>query len=79
MLEDLLPPQPERTCKVRTIKHAFKDAGEEADFNVFCDAIADSGMWPAQTLSKALAQRGIQISGHVITRHRLGECSCHGA
>lgn len=79
MLEDLKPLTPERSCKVRTIKKQFKDAGAEADFNTFCDVIADSGMWPAHTLSKALAQRGITISGHVITRHRVGECSCANA
>lgn len=78
MLEDLKPLTPERSCKVRTIKRALK-AESENDFNTFCDVIADSGMWPSQTLSKALAQRGIQISGHVITRHRLGECSCADA
>jgi len=76
-LENLQPIQTERTCKVRTIKQGLKDSGEENDFNVFCNAIADLGMWPAHTLSKALGQRGIQVSGHVISRHRSGECSCH--
>ena len=54
MLENLQPIQTERTCKVRTIKQGLKDSGEENDFNVFCNAIADLGMWPAHTLSKAL-------------------------
>lgn len=79
MLENLTPTQPERSCKVRTIKQQLRDAGDENDFNIFCDAIADLGMWPAHTLSKALGQRGIQVSGHVISRHRTGECSCHGS
>lgn len=78
MLEDLKPPAPERACKVRTIKTVLK-GNSEADFNTFCDVIADSGMWPAETLSKALVKRGIHVSGHVITRHRRGECSCADA
>ncbi len=72
LLDDLhQPPSKVWTCRVRTIYSEL----EGKDKDIFDAAISDYN-WKAETLSKALAQRGIKIAGSGITRHRQKECSC---
>ena len=72
LLDDLsAPPAKIWTCRVRTIYNEL----DEKDKTIFEDAVNDLS-WKAETLSKALTQRGIRIAGSGITRHRQKECSC---
>lgn len=71
LLDDLELPEKVWTCRVRTI---FSEL-EGKDKDIFEEAINDPA-WKAETLSKALTQRGIKIAGSGITRHRQKECSC---
>jgi len=72
LLDDLnAPPAKTWSCRVRTLAIQL----EEKDLAIFEEAISNPE-WKAETLSKALAQRGLRISGSVITRHRMKECSC---
>lgn len=71
LLEGLAKPEKVWPCRVRTLSTEF--VGK--DKQIFDDAVADTG-WPAETLSKALAVKGVTIAGSAITRHRKKECSC---
>lgn len=71
LLKGLAKPEKVWPCRVRTLSSEFT----KEDKQIFDDAIAD-GSWPAETLSKALAVKGITIAGSAITRHRKKECSC---
>lgn len=71
MLEDLQKPEKIWPCRVRTLYSEF----EKKDKDIFENAVLDLN-WPASTLSKALAAKGIIIAGSAITRHRQKECSC---
>ena len=72
MLEDLTaPPSKIWTCRVRTLASELSDK----DAAIFAEAIANPA-WKAETLSKALNQKGLKIAGSGITRHRQGNCSC---
>lgn len=71
MLEDLQKPEKIWPCRVRTLYSEF----DKKDKDIFENAVADAN-WPASTLSKALAAKGIIIAGSAITRHRQKECSC---
>jgi len=71
LLDDLEKPQKIWPCRVRTVYGEF----EKKDQDIFESAVADPN-WPASTLSKALAAKGVIIAGSAITRHRQKECSC---
>lgn len=71
LLDDLELPQKVWPCRVRTLYGEF----EKKDKEIFEAAVADVN-WPAATLAKALATKGIIIAGSAITRHRQKECSC---
>lgn len=71
MLEDLQKPEKIWPCRVRTLYSEF----DKKDKDIFENAVLDLN-WPASTLSKALAAKGIIIAGSAITRHRQKECSC---
>jgi hypothetical protein len=71
MLEDLQKPEKIWPCRVRTLYSEF----DKKDQDIFDNAVQDLN-WPASTLSKALAVKGIIIAGSAITRHRQRECSC---
>ena len=71
MLEDLQKPEKIWSCRVRTVYSEF----DKKDQDIFENAVNDP-QWPAATLSKALAVKGIIIAGSAITRHRQKECSC---
>jgi len=71
MLEGLTPVAAIRSCKVRTIA----DTLETEDRRILMDALADRS-WGDLNLTKALNDRGIDISNFAIRRHRRNECSC---
>jgi hypothetical protein len=72
LLDDLnVPPAKVWTCRVRTLASEL----EKKDQDIFWEAIANP-QWKAETLSKALSQKGLSIAGSGITRHRKGQCSC---
>lgn len=71
LLGDLVPPKKVWPCRVRTLSSEFAKEDKE----IFDAAILDNN-WKAETLSKALAVRGIVIAGSAISRHRKKECSC---
>ena len=71
MLEDLQKPEKIWPCRVRTLYSEF----DKKDQDIFENAVLDTN-WPASTLSKALAVKGIIIACSAITRHRQKECSC---
>jgi hypothetical protein len=73
MLEGLTPPKRNTTgCKVGAIAATLT----EADKEILLTAVTDKENWPVKTLSKALAERGIQISDSPIYNHRSRACAC---
>jgi hypothetical protein len=72
MLENLTPPIIGRSCKVATEAAKLR----ESDKKILFDAIADRERWPVKTLSRALSERGIQLSDTPITNHRQKTCVC---
>ena len=72
MLENLEPPKKNFTCRIRTIASGL----EPKDVKILEAAIADSSSWPANTLARALKERGLQIGQEAIRRHRDKTCSC---
>jgi hypothetical protein len=73
MLEDLTPPGALRgSCKVETIMQTLS----ESDRKILNAAIFDINQWPVKTLSRALGDKGIQISDTPLTSHRLKNCAC---
>jgi hypothetical protein len=71
MLEGLAPVSSIRSCKVRTILETL----EQEDQRILRDALSDRS-WGDLNLTKALNDRGIDISNFAIRRHRRSECSC---
>ena len=72
MLEGLKPLNALRPCLVRTISETLNPA----DAKIFLDAVNDVNYWKAESLTKALASRGVTIGSKAITRHRQNGCSC---
>ena len=72
LLSGLTPPQRKYACKVATILNQI----EKKDAEILLTAINSPEIWPARTLSVALANRGIVLSDPTIGRHRSGQCSC---
>ena len=73
MLEGLTPPKKfTGTCKVGLLA----DGLNELDRKILLDAVADAEAWPVKTLSKALSERGLQISDSPIYNHRNKTCAC---
>lgn len=72
MLEGMTPPSHKRSCKVATIAATLSDKDKE----ILLKAIADSDNWPIKSLSRALNERGIQLSDSPITNHRAKACVC---
>ena len=72
MLENLEPPKKNFTCRIRTLM-----AGLDAkDAKILEAAVADPISWPANTLARALKERGLQVGQESIRRHRDNTCSC---
>jgi hypothetical protein len=72
MLEDLVPPDNGRGCRVKAVLASL----EPNDRQVLEDALADTGRWSSHGLMVALKQRGVQLSVHPIINHRKGICKC---
>lgn len=47
---------------------------EPKDVEILENALADTNSWSADALSSALFERGIEISGASIQRHRVNRC-----
>lgn len=74
MLEGLTPPPGRNyTCKVLTTLTGLSDT----DRAILETALADIITWPHNTLSNALASRGITLADTTISRHRKGLCPCN--
>lgn len=72
LLDDLTQPEGRiYTCRVRTLR----DTLDQADQTKY-DQLINDLTWPANTLAKALATKGLLVSQQMITRHRRGECTC---
>jgi hypothetical protein len=71
LLKGLSKPEKVWPCRVRTLSAEF----DKEDKQIFDEAVGDVS-WAAETLSKALAAKGVTIAGSAITRHRKKECSC---
>lgn len=73
MLEGLTPPPPNaRTCKVGSVAATLSDT----DKDILLKAVMDADNWPVKTLSRALSERGLQISDSPIYNHRSKACAC---
>jgi hypothetical protein len=73
MLEDLRPPTAHRrSCKVSAILETLSKSDQE----ILTAAIFDTQNWPIKTLSKALSEKGLQISDTPLTSHRFKNCAC---
>lgn len=72
MLEGLTPPAAKRSCKVATVAATLSDKDKE----ILLKAIADTDSWPIKSLSRALNERGIQLSDSPLTNHRAKACVC---
>lgn len=74
MLEGLTPPtRNPRSCKVGSIAAGLN----ETDRKILLDAVMDEDKWPVKTLSKALRERGLEISDSPIYNHRNRTCACN--
>jgi hypothetical protein len=73
MLEGLKPPRKTHgTCKVGVIANTL----EAKDRVILLAAVDNAKEWPVKTLSKALNERGIQISDSPLYNHRAKTCAC---
>ncbi len=75
MLEDLRPTNFRGSCKVG----AIMDTLSETDREILTAAIFDTANWPIRTLSRALGEKGLQISDTPLTAHRFKNCACFRA
>jgi hypothetical protein len=71
MLEDLVIPTRQTTCRVRTVS----DDLPEKDKPIFVQAVMNPE-WPCKTLSNELLKREVKISDTAIKHHREKRCSC---
>jgi hypothetical protein len=74
LLNGLTKPKKIWPCRVRTLSSEL----DPKDKEIFDAAILDLS-WKSETLSRALAVKGVTIAGSAITRHRKKECSCSKA
>jgi hypothetical protein len=75
MLEDLKPTSFRGSCKVGAVLLTLSDS----DRDILTGAIFDTTNWPVRTLSRALSEKGIQLSDTPITAHRFKNCACFRA
>ena len=71
MLEGLKPPGALRSCKVKAISENLT----QEDRAILLEAIANPE-WPIKSLSRALSERGLQISDTPLSSHRARACAC---
>jgi plasmid stability protein len=72
LLKGMTPEVKKLPCAIRTVFEAI----ETEDADILQAAIADENLWAAETLARALGNRGIKVSGKSISKHRRNECSC---
>ena len=72
VLDGLEPLKPLASCKTRTILEGL----EKEDRKILEVALADFETWNNGALSRALANRGINIKSETLGIHRRGQCSC---
>jgi hypothetical protein len=71
VLEDLKPKAQVFPCRFRELLHSLSDS----DRQILKDAI-DSPDWTTNSLTRALKDKGIDISYTSVRRHELRHCSC---
>lgn len=71
MLEDLVLPTPQYSCRVRTLKEEMS----KADAAILEEAV-NNPAWPCKTLQNELLKRQVKLSDTVIKKHREKRCSC---
>lgn len=72
MLEDLMPPNNGRSCKVAAMAATMS----ESDRTILYKAIESKDTWPIKTLSRELRKRGVELSDTPLTSHRNQTCVC---
>jgi hypothetical protein len=73
MLEGMKPPtKTHGTCKVGLVAMTL----EPKDRDILLAAVDNAKEWPVKTLSKALNERGLQISDSPLYNHRAKTCAC---
>ena len=48
----------------------------DKDYKILIDAIENTEVWGARTLSTALRQKGVSVADTTITKHRKKACAC---
>jgi len=71
MLEDLVIPVRQTTCRIRTVKDEIPDKDA-----TILEQAAMNPEWPCKTLSNELLKREIKVSDTAIKHHREKRCSC---
>lgn len=72
MLDGLEPVKIIRPCKTRNIIESL----DKADREILVAALADHAKWSSNQLSRALAERGIDVKPDTLNTHRRRQCSC---
>lgn len=72
LLEGMNPNKAIVGCKVWKIRETL----EPSDQKLWDGMIGDADLWKAETLSRQLRSRGIQVASSVIRLHRDNDCAC---
>jgi len=72
LLDDMNPHKTATGCKVWKIRQGL----EPSDQKLWDAMINDAELWKAETLSRQLRPRGIQVASSVIRLHRDMNCAC---
>ncbi len=74
MLEGLTPPKSKSEyCKIDLV---LKDLSK-GDAQILMEALDNTDVWGAKTLSNALREKGLSIADTTITKHRKKICACY--
>lgn len=71
LLDGITPPEPIRSCKVRTLLESLSDA----DQKILVEAMA-SESWTHMALASQLKNRGLDMTPETLRKHRQKRCSC---
>lgn len=71
LIDEIRAAQRNNTCRVEQILAGMEDCEAEE----LRQALTDPVLYHT-TISAVLTRRGWQISEHVISKHRRGECTC---
>jgi DUF1009 family protein len=72
MLEDLIPPDRTRKCKMGRIMESLDDK----DQGILQKALDNPEVWAAKTLARELTMRGLSITEGPLGLHRNKSCGC---